>query len=124
MDGKTWQAVKDNLDKAFSAVGPARYEYRLKCQLEGSARLRHLAIRNDIQMAPLSLPEMVVGDNRFTYTDESSRRPTDPDHAPLGRTLGLAAATGPGGSRLSGRWRGKRGHRRGVPVGAGRGPRR
>ena len=64
--------MKDNLDKAFSVVGPARYEYRLKCQLEGSARLRRLAIRNDIQMAPLALPDMVVGDNRFTYTDESS----------------------------------------------------
>ena len=70
-DGKTWQAVKDNLDKFFSTVGPARYEYRLKCQLEGAARLRRLAIVNDVQMAPMTLPEMAVGENAFTYSDES-----------------------------------------------------
>jgi hypothetical protein len=27
---------------------------------------------NDVQMAPLSLPEMVVGDNAFTYSDQST----------------------------------------------------
>jgi hypothetical protein len=64
--------VKDNLDKAFSTVGPARYEYKLKCQLEGTARLRRLAIVNDLQMAPMALPEMVVGENAFTYSDQSS----------------------------------------------------
>jgi len=58
-DGKTWRPVQDNLDKFFSIVGPACYEYQLKCQLEGPARLQRLAIINDVQMAPLSLPEMV-----------------------------------------------------------------
>ncbi len=72
VDGKTWQAVKDNLDKFFSVVGPARYEYKLKCQLEGPARLRRLAIVNDLQMAPLALPEMAVGENAFTYSDQSA----------------------------------------------------
>ena len=72
MDGKTWQAVKDNLDKSFPIVGPARYQYQLKCQLEGAARLRRLAIINDVQMAPLTLPEMVVGENAFTYSDQST----------------------------------------------------
>jgi hypothetical protein len=72
MDGKTWQTVKDNLDKAFSMVGPARYEYQLKCQLEGPARLRRLAIINDLQMAPLAMPEMVVGKNTFAYSDQST----------------------------------------------------
>jgi len=71
VDGKTWQAVKDNLDKFFPTVGPARYEYQLKCQLEGPARLRRLAVINDLQMAPMSLPEMVVGENLFTYSDQS-----------------------------------------------------
>jgi len=51
VDGKTWERVKDNLDKFFSTVGPARYEYKLKCQLEGPVRLRRLAIINDVQMA-------------------------------------------------------------------------
>jgi hypothetical protein len=69
--GPSWQAVKDDLDKAFSVVGPARYEYQLKCQLEGRARLRRLKIVNDVQMAPMVLPEMAVGENAFTYSDES-----------------------------------------------------
>jgi hypothetical protein len=71
-DGKTWQSVTDSLDKFFPVVGPARYQYKLRCQLEGSGRLRRLAIINDLQMAPLALPEMVVGENVFTYTDDST----------------------------------------------------
>jgi hypothetical protein len=71
-DGKTWKPVQDNLDKFFSIVGPACYEYQLKCQLEGVARLRRLVIINDVQMAPLALPEMVVGENVFTYSDQST----------------------------------------------------
>jgi len=70
-DGQTWRKVKDSLDKCFSTVGPALYEYRLKCQLQGAARLRRLAIINDLQMAPMALPEMVVGENTFTYSDQS-----------------------------------------------------
>lgn len=72
VDGKSWQIVKDSLDKSFPIVGPAHYRYQLKCQLEGTARLRSLAIINDLQMAPLGLPEMVVGENRFTYADQSA----------------------------------------------------
>ncbi len=72
VDGETWQTVKENLDKSFSTVGPARHEYKLKCQLEGAARLRRLAIVNDLQMAPLAMPEMVVGENSFTYSDQST----------------------------------------------------
>ena len=71
-DGKTWRPAQDNLDKFFSIVGPACYEYQLKCQLEGPSRLRHLAIINNVQMAPLALPEMVVGENVFTYSDQST----------------------------------------------------
>lgn len=71
-NGKTWKPVGDNLDKFFPIVGPACYEYQVKCQLEGPARLRRVAISNDLQMAPLALPEMAVGENRFTYSDEST----------------------------------------------------
>jgi hypothetical protein len=71
-DGKSWQGVKENLDKFFSTVGPVRYEYKLRCQLAGTARLRRLAIVNDLQMAPSALPEMAVGENAFTYTDQSA----------------------------------------------------
>ena len=71
-DGKTWRPVTDDLDKFFSTVGPACYEYQLRCRLEGTSRLRRLAIINDVQMAPLALPEMVVGENIFTYSDQST----------------------------------------------------
>lgn len=71
VDGKTWQTAVDNLDKFFSTVGPARYEYQLKCELKGTARLKRLAIINDLQMAPMALPEMVVGENSFVYSDQS-----------------------------------------------------
>jgi hypothetical protein len=71
-DGKSWQEVRENLDGQFPANGPARYEYRLRCELPAGARLKRLAIVNDLQMAPLALPGMVVGDNRFTYTDQST----------------------------------------------------
>ncbi len=70
-DGTTWQEVGENLDALFPAKDAARYEYRLKCELPTGARLKRLAIVNDLQMAPLALPGMVVGENRFTYTDQS-----------------------------------------------------
>lgn len=70
-DGKTWRSVRDSLDEAFPEVGPARYSYRLRCELDGPARLQRLVILTDVQMAPLTLPEMVVGENTFTYTDQS-----------------------------------------------------
>jgi len=71
-DGKTWRPVQNSLDKFFPVVGPACYEYQLKCQLEGPSRLRRLAIINDMQMAPLAMPEMAVGENVFTYSDQSA----------------------------------------------------
>jgi hypothetical protein len=73
-DGKTWTAVGANLDALFPPDGPARYGYRLRCRLGGEARLARLAIVNDLQMAPLALPGMVIGSNRFSYTDASGAR--------------------------------------------------
>lgn len=72
--GKTWRSTGNNLDGFFSTVGPAHYRYQLKCLLEGDAALRRLAIINDLQMAPLAMPEMTVGENTFTYTDETPGR--------------------------------------------------
>jgi hypothetical protein len=71
LDGKSWQTAGTNLDKFFPTVGPAHYEYQLKCELGGPARLRRLAIINDVQMAPMALPEMAIGENPFVYSDES-----------------------------------------------------
>jgi hypothetical protein len=70
-DGKSWLKAGPDLDKFFPPEGPARYEYRLRCELDAGAHLRHLGIVNDIQMAPLALPAMSVGDNQFVYTDQS-----------------------------------------------------
>lgn len=78
-DGKTWQDVKENLDALFPPKNPARYEYRLRCELPAGASLKRLAISNDIQMAPLAIPGMAVGENYFTYTDQS----TGPRHIRL-----------------------------------------
>jgi hypothetical protein len=71
-DAKEWQATSGNLDRFFPPEGPARYEYFLRCELPVDASLRRLQIRNDLQMAPLALPEMRVGENRFIYSDEST----------------------------------------------------
>ena len=70
-DGDAWTEVDGSLDSFFAPQGPARYGYYLKCELTGNAELRRLAIVNDLQMAPLTLPAMGVGSNKFTYTDES-----------------------------------------------------
>lgn len=71
-DGTSWQEVGKNLDTLFPAKGPPRYEYQLRCELSEGSRLKRLAIINDLQMAPLALPGMVVGGNSFTYTDQST----------------------------------------------------
>jgi len=71
-DDRSWQKVEGtSLDSFFPPTGRPRYSYRLRCRLSGAARLRRLAIINDLQMAPLTLPAMCVGDNTFTYTDET-----------------------------------------------------
>ncbi len=71
-DGKRWQEVPDNkLAKFFSIVGPPCYEYQVKCELGAGASLEAVAIINDVQMAPLALPEMALGENRFTYSDQT-----------------------------------------------------
>src|SRR5439155_15553756 len=75
-DGKTWEKVVD-FDRMFSFAAngmKARYGYQLRCRLSGSATLKSLAIVNDLQMAPLTLPEMAVGKNAFVYSDESAAR--------------------------------------------------
>lgn len=71
-DGKTWLPVEHNLDGFFSPKMPARYEYKLRCELVGDARLQSLKIVNDLQMAPLALPAVADGLNHFIYTDQTA----------------------------------------------------
>jgi hypothetical protein len=70
-DGKSWTEAGPDLGRFFPHSGPARYEYRLRCELGAGARLKRLGIVNDLQMAPLALPAMSVGANQFVYTDQS-----------------------------------------------------
>jgi hypothetical protein len=71
-DNKSWTDVSSGiLDYQFPAEWGPWYEYRLRCRLDGDARLKGLHIVGDLQMAPLVLPEMGVGNNDFLYTDQS-----------------------------------------------------
>src|SRR5262249_47593484 len=72
-DGKQWTNIAGgNFDKFFPLNGNPYYQYQLRCELPAGARLKRLAVKNDLQMALLALPEMTVGENSFTYTDNSS----------------------------------------------------
>ena len=71
-DGKSWLDAGPDLGKFFRPDGPARYEYRLRCELGADDRLRRLGIVNDLQMAPLALPAMSIGENKFVYTDQTT----------------------------------------------------
>jgi hypothetical protein len=98
-DGSSWTESGTDLGKFFPPDGPARYQYRLRCQLPAGARLERLGIVNDIQMAPLALPGMSIGKNGFLYTDQSpgerkvqithswversASRPPDPPAGPI-----------------------------------------
>ena len=117
VDGKTWQAVQGRPRQVVLDRRAARYEYQLKCQLEGAARLRRLAIINDVQMAPLALPEMVVGENTFTYSDQSGGdRQVRITHRWVERSASKPpGAAGPG---LSARRRRGRRHGHRLPVDA------
>jgi len=71
-DNKRWADVSNgSLDNVLPCEGGPWYEYRLRCQLQGDARLKALRIVNDLEMAPLAMPEMGAGENKFLYTDDS-----------------------------------------------------
>jgi hypothetical protein len=71
-DGRVWSRVTGDMDRLFSVVGPVCYGYQVKCELDAGAKLTKLAIINDVQMAPFAMPDMQVGDNKFTYTDATT----------------------------------------------------
>jgi hypothetical protein len=78
LDPKDWRktvytplATVADFDGMFRGRTADSYEYWLKCTLTGTASLTAVHIRNDIQMAPLAMPSMSVGDNRFTYLEHT-----------------------------------------------------
>ncbi len=71
-DGNEWlDLADDDLDEHFPGDGPARYEYLLRVELAADAVLKSLRIANDLQMAPLCMPYLTLGENRIRYTDET-----------------------------------------------------
>jgi hypothetical protein len=70
-----WTPVSTNLDEFFPGDGLAIHTYYLACYFPTpDAWLATCNIRNDIQMAPLTMPAMQVGENSFVYSDENTSR--------------------------------------------------
>ena len=119
-DGKKWVSTEKDAQghgveyHFFSNWGSQRFHYLLRCQLTGDARLKRLVAINDLQMHFMALPEMVVGKNNFTYTDQSpGERKVRITHEWTERTVRrLARARG----GLPARRRPGRGHRLRFPL--------
>jgi hypothetical protein len=67
-----------SLDDFFPNQAAACYRYFLKIELAAQKRpmdvgLDSIRLENDLQMAPLSLPALELGNNTITYTDETSQ---------------------------------------------------
>jgi len=60
------------LDEVVSPAGQPTYQFWLQLVLEGRVAVGQLEFENDIQMAPLSLPELEVGTNRIVYSDSNT----------------------------------------------------
>jgi hypothetical protein len=67
-------ATLAEFDGQFKGRTQTMTEYWLKCTLSGRASLSSVNIKNDVQMAPLAMPSMTVGDNRFTYLEHPNQR--------------------------------------------------
>jgi hypothetical protein len=90
LDGQNWKHVtpgegtgpmkiKANLDEFFPNKGPARYGYFLRLDLFAKSDVSHtglesFTLENDLQMAPLSLPALELGENIVDYSDETPER--------------------------------------------------
>jgi len=81
-DGKEWKTLAAAtgpgqrmlaaaLDEAISPRGRPTYRYWLRLALRGPGTASRIAFDNDVQMAPLSLPELEVGVNRIQYVDST-----------------------------------------------------
>jgi len=80
-DAKDWRKTEyrplttlTEFGNAFAGRTVMGNEYCLKCTLTGRARLSGVRIQNDIQMAPLAMPSMAVGDNAFTYLEHTDNQ--------------------------------------------------
>jgi hypothetical protein len=81
LDTKDWRktvytplATLTEFDGCFKGRTAGGNDYWLKCTLTGKASLSAVNIKNDLQMAPLAMPSMTVGDNRFTYLEHTDNK--------------------------------------------------
>ncbi|MHB1035708.1 MAG: hypothetical protein ACYC35_28250 [Pirellulales bacterium] len=81
LDPKDWRktvytplGTLAEFDRPFKGRTADAQEYWLRCTLTGKASLSAVRITNDIQMAPLAMPSMTVGNNRFTYVEHTDNR--------------------------------------------------
>jgi hypothetical protein len=101
-DGDRWIELAGNLtgdvsldlDECFPHDSPATYAVRLRVVSENGFALYNMRMELTLQMAPLSLPALRLGDNAVTYTDESQRRHVELTHAWCERD-GLVAPIAP-----------------------------
>jgi hypothetical protein len=63
-----------SLDSCFPRNETAWYDALLRIKLTESAGVDSFSLRFDVQMAPLSLPELELGDNQVLYVDDSKER--------------------------------------------------
>lgn len=86
-EGKTWKPIWSSapsdysrmyvdLDPYFRKTDPARYGYVLRFELTSAREaapvmLKGFFLRSMLQMAPLAMPGVALGDNQFTYSDTS-----------------------------------------------------
>lgn len=86
-EGKTWKQVRTSWDSDFSRMyidlnpffpqtDPARYRYILRFTLtspeaDPQVALKGFRLESTLQMAQLAMPEMVLGENKFIYTDDT-----------------------------------------------------
>ena len=67
-DGREWTRIPSgDLASMFPSPGAPHYEYILRRDSGGGP----VTIENDLQMAPLSMPELALGTNRIQYSDQS-----------------------------------------------------
>jgi hypothetical protein len=67
-------AKLSDFDGKFNGLTSGGNEYWIRCTLTGSASLSGIGIKNDIQMAPLTMPSMSVGNNSFTYLEHTDSK--------------------------------------------------
>lgn len=108
-------SLRGDLDRFLPRDGPAHYEATLRLSLSGTGGVDSFSLRFDLQMAPLSLPELELGQNEVRYVDDSAERRvqvtfawreldyTRPPEAPAAALYPKDGAQVPG-TRLTLRW--------------------